>query len=117
MRPDGRIKLVSELLDLPISDVEGKYCGIVDDVEFAGGPGKALELKALLVGPGAYRARLPGWAMWVVKRVAGERVTRIPLDQVRSIKSTVHLKCSGRDLGLHRSESAAARWIPHEGAL
>src|SRR5205085_1945545 len=57
MKPDGRIKLVSELLDLPLIDSEGKYCGIVDDVELTG---KAAELTALLVGPGAYAGRLPG---------------------------------------------------------
>ena len=117
MNPDARIKLVSQLLDLPLFDMEGKYCGIVDDVELAGGPGKPLELKVLLVGPGAYRGRLPSWAMWVVKKVAGDRVTRVPMDKVRSIKSVVHLECPGRDLGLHKSETAAGKWIPQEGAL
>jgi sporulation protein YlmC with PRC-barrel domain len=117
MSPDGKIKVVSELLDRPLFDVEGKYCGIVDDVELAGGPGKALELKALLVGPGAYEGRLPNWAMWLVKKIAGDRLTRVPMDKVRSIKSVVNLECAGRDLGLHRSESAAGKWIPHEGAL
>jgi sporulation protein YlmC with PRC-barrel domain len=53
MTPDSSIKLVSELLDLPLYDNEGKYCGIVDDVELSGGPGKDLKLKAVLVGPGA----------------------------------------------------------------
>ena len=117
MNPDGRIKLVSELLDLPLLDKEGKYCGIADDVELTGGPGKPLEIKALLVGPGAYRGRLPAWAMWLVKRVAGDRVTRVPMDKVRSIKAVIHLECAGRDLGLHKSETAASKWIPHEGAL
>ena len=31
MKPDGALKLVSELLDLPLYDNEGKYCGIVDE--------------------------------------------------------------------------------------
>ena len=39
MTPDSPIKLVSELLDLPLYDSEGKYCGIVDDVELDGAPG------------------------------------------------------------------------------
>ena len=30
MTPKAPIKLVSELLDLPLLDAEGKYCGIVD---------------------------------------------------------------------------------------
>ena len=117
MTPDSMIKLVSELLDLPLFDVEGKYCGIVDDVELSGGPGKDLKLKALLVGPGAYAPRLPGWAMWLVRKTAGDRVTRVPMDKVHSIGAAVHLECSGWDLGLHRSERRAAQWIPHGGAL
>ena len=117
MTPDGRIKLVSELLDLPLFDMEGKYCGIVDDVELEGEAGKALELRALLVGPGAYKGRLPGWAMRLVKLVAGDRAIRVPMDKVRIIQSAVHLECPGRDLGLHRSETAAGRWIPRWGAL
>src|SRR5207248_11587575 len=67
MTPDSPIKLVSELLDLPLVDSEGKYCGVVDDVELIGGPGKELKLKALLAGPGAFTGRMPGWAMHLVK--------------------------------------------------
>ena len=117
MTPDGRLKLVSELLDLPLLDTEGKYCGVVDDVEFTGGAGKPLKLKALLVGPGAYARRLPGWAMRLVTMVAGERVTRVPIDKVRTITSAVHLECPGRDLGLHKSETAAGKYVPEWGAL
>jgi sporulation protein YlmC with PRC-barrel domain len=115
MTPDGRIKLVSELLDLPLIDSEGKYCGIVDDVELAGT--RDLKLKALLVGPGAYAGRLPRWAMWLVKRIAGDRVTRVAIDRIRTITDGVHLECPGRDLGLHRVETAAGRWIPRKGAM
>ena len=117
MTPGSPIKLVSELLDLPLSDSDGKYCGVVDDVELTGGPGKELKLKALLVGPGAYAGRLPGWAMWLVKMIAGDRLTRIPMEKVRTIGASVHLECPGRDLGLHRSETAAGTWIPRGGAL
>ena len=117
MKPGGAIKLVSELLDLPLCDMEGKYCGIVDDVELDGAAGKKLELKALLVGPGAYRGRMPKWVMALVKAIAGSRMTRVPLTEVDSIGSAVILKRTGGELGLHRSENAAGRWIPHEGAL
>jgi sporulation protein YlmC with PRC-barrel domain len=117
MTPDSPIKLVSELLDLPLFDTEGKYCGIVDDVELDGAPGKPLKLKALLVGPGAYVGRMPAWAMWLVKRIAGDRITRVPMDKVRSIGTAVHLECPGRDLGLHKSETAAGKWVPRWGAL
>jgi sporulation protein YlmC with PRC-barrel domain len=117
MTPDSPIKLVSELLDLPLFDTEGKYCGIVDDVELEGAPGKPLKLNALLVGPGAYAGRMPAWAMWLVERIAGDRITRVPMDKVRSIGTAVHLECPGRDLGLHKSETAAGKWVPRWGAL
>ncbi|HEY6048849.1 MAG TPA: hypothetical protein VIV07_07375 [Sphingomicrobium sp.] len=117
MTPDSRIKLVAELIDLPLYDSEEKYCGVVDDIEFAGGAGKELELKALLIGPGAYAGRLPAWAMWLVRKIAGDRLTRVPMDKVRSIGPMVHLECPGRDLGLHKSEAAAGKWVPRWGAL
>ena len=117
MTPDSPIKLVSELLDLPLIDSEGKFCGVVDDVEMSGGAGKDLKLKALLVGPGAYVGRLPSWAMPLVKLVAGELLTRVPMDKIRTIGSAVHLECPGRDLGLHKSETAAGKWVPRAGAL
>src|SRR4029078_1359057 len=80
MTPNSPIKLVSELLDLPLLDVDGKYCGIVDDVELQGGAGKDLELKALQAGPGAYRGRMPSWAMSLVKAFAGERIVNVPMN-------------------------------------
>ena len=117
MKPDGPIKLVSELLDLPLQDSEGKYCGIVDDVELDGEPGKALKLKALLVGPGAYRGRLPGWAMWLTKAIGGDRIVRVPMGKVQTIGAVVHLDCPADELGLAESEAAADKWIPRRGAL
>jgi sporulation protein YlmC with PRC-barrel domain len=115
MTPDSPIKLVSELLDLPLMDSEGSYCGIVDDVEFSGT--RELKLKALLVGPGAYRGRMPAWMFRLVRVIAGDRVTRVPMEKVRTIGTAVKLECPGRDLGLQRSEAAAGRWIPRKGAI
>jgi sporulation protein YlmC with PRC-barrel domain len=117
MSPDAPIKLVSELLDLPLLDSDGKYCGIVDDLDLSGGAGKELKLKALLVGPGAYSGRLPGWAMALVKLVAGEKLIRIPMDSVRSIDTVVHLDRPASKLGLNTVETAAGKWIPRGGAL
>ncbi len=117
MTPDSSMKLVSELLDLPLYDTEGKYCGIVDDVELQGGPGKELQLRALLIGPGAYSGRMPAWAMWIVEKLAGNRLTRVPMDKVRTIQSAVCLECPGRDLGLQRGDVAAGKWLPQWGAL
>ena len=112
MTPDSPIKLVSELLDLPLFDSEETYCGVVDDIELSGRPGAGLDLKALLVGPGAYAGRLPAWAMWFVAKVAGTRIVRVPMDKVRTINSAVHLNCPGRELGLQKSEKAAGKWVP-----
>jgi sporulation protein YlmC with PRC-barrel domain len=117
MNPSDPIKVVSQLLDLPIIDSAGNYSGVVDDVELAGEAGKETRLAALLVGPGAYRARMPAWAMWLVRSVAGDRITRVPIDKVESINSAVHLKVKAEALGLHQSEKAAGEWIPHVGAM
>jgi sporulation protein YlmC with PRC-barrel domain len=117
MKPSGSIKLVGQLLDLPILDKDGNYSGIVDDIELDGGPGKETRVAALLVGPGAYRGRLPGWAMALVRVVAGARITRVPFGQVGAIDSAVHLTGSAGGLGLHKSEDAARAWIPRKGAM
>jgi sporulation protein YlmC with PRC-barrel domain len=117
MNPSDPIKIVSQLLDLPIIDRDGNYCGVVDDVELKGSAGKETRLEALLVGPGAYAGRMPGWAMWLVRKIAGDRITRVPIAQVESIKSSVKLKGSAEKLGLHKSEDVAREWIPRVGAM
>ena len=117
MKPTGRVKLVSQLLDLPLIDRNGEYCGIADDMELTGAAGKDAALSALLVGPGAYAGRMPGWAMALVRKVAGDRITRVPIGQVEAIKSFVQLKATANELGLHKAENRARRWIPKRGAL
>jgi len=117
MKLSNPIKLVAELLDLPILDKDGNYCGVVDDVEIGGSAGKDAPLKALLVGPGAYAGRLPGWWMWLVTRVAGDRMTRVPIARVDSINSSVHLNVTANAAGLHRTEDQVRAWIPRKGAL
>jgi sporulation protein YlmC with PRC-barrel domain len=117
MRPNEPIKLVAELLDLPIQDKHGRYCGIVDDVELSGSAGKEMRIKALMVGPGAYQGRLPGWAFWLATKVAGDRLVRVPIDQVEQIHSAVHLKCRAEEVKLHAVENRVRGWIPQGGAL
>ena len=116
MTPLGSIKLVADLLDLPLVDSDGAYCGIVDDIEF-GGDAKELKLKALLVGPGAYEGRMPRLLYWLVRKVAGDRITSVPIDRIRTIGSAAVLDCPGADLGLLRSEAAAGKRIPKGAAL
>lgn len=117
MKPQGSVKLVSQLIDLPILDKDERWCGIVDDVEFTGGAGKAMQVKALLVGPGAYEGRLPGWLFWLVRKVAGDRMVRVPAAEIAEIGSAVKLKSPAAKLKLHAVEDKARNLIPHWGAL
>ena len=117
MRPDAPIKIVSQLLDLPLIDKDGRWCGVVDDVELDGTAGKETRIRALLVGPGAYKGRLPRWMFWMVRKIAGDRIARVPFDQVDNIASAVHLKCRAEDVKLHLTEDKARKWIPRGGAL
>jgi sporulation protein YlmC with PRC-barrel domain len=117
MKPSDPIKLVAELLDLPIMDKDGRYCGIVDDVELKGSAGKEMRLDSLLVGPGAYRGRMPRWAFAFVRMIAGDRITRVPVNQVAKIHTVVTLKCRAEQVGLHEVEDRVRGWIPKTGAL
>jgi hypothetical protein len=117
MKPTGPIKLVSQLVDLPLVDRDERWCGVVDDVEFEGGPGKELRVKALLVGPGAYKGRMPSWMFGLVGWLAGDRISRVPLDEIETISAAVHLKCAAEDVGLHKVEDRVRSWIPRKGAL
>lgn len=111
------VKLVSQLLDLPIIDKDERWCGIVDDIEFAGGPGKETKVKALLVGPGAYEGRMAGWLYALIRRVAGNRMVRVPASEIIEIGSVVKLKCAAEKLKLGSVENRVRSWIPHAGAL
>ena len=117
MRPSDPLKLVAELLDLPIEDKDGRYCGIVDDVELAGSAGKEMRLAALLVGPGAYEGRMPSWLFWIIRKVAGDRITRVPIDKVEQIHTVVRLNCRAEQLRLNAVEDKLRAWIPKAGAM
>jgi sporulation protein YlmC with PRC-barrel domain len=105
VRKGQSIKVLSEIRDLEIFDSEGVLCGIADDLEFDGQPGGPLRINALLVGPGAYRGRLPGWLTWIVWRVAGKGVVRVPWPRVAHITSRITLDRSAAELGLARVEA------------
>ena len=111
------VKLVSQLLDLPIIDSDERWCGIVDDIELDGSPGKEARVKALLVGPGAYRGRMPASIYWVVRKLAGDGMVRVPATEIIEIGSVVKLKCRAATLKLRQSEDRAQAWIPRFGAM
>lgn len=117
MKATNSIKLVSQLLDLPIIDKDGRSCGIVDDIELSGGAGKETRIAALLVGPGAYEGRMPAWLFSVVGMLAGKRIVRIPFGEILQIGPVVKLARRAEELGLHSAEDKARRWIPRRWAL
>ena len=111
------IKLVSQLLDLPIIDKDERWCGIVDDVELVGSAGKAMRIEALLVGPGAYEGRMPRWLFALVGGISGHRMVRIPVADVAEIGSSVKLRRKGEELKLRQVEDEVRTWIPRFGAM
>ena len=117
MNPTDPIKLVAELLDLPIQDKDGRWCGVVDDVELSGSAGKQSRLAALLVGSGAYRGRMPGWLFAISRALLGDDIVRVPIAEVETISSSVKLKCAAAKLKLGSGDEKARAWIPRGGAL
>jgi sporulation protein YlmC with PRC-barrel domain len=117
MKPTGRLQLIADLRDLQIVDCDQENCGIVDDLELTGKPGGKLEVKAILVGPGAYRNRLPRWLAWLVALVAGEGLVRVPWGEVESIGSVVLLRRSATELGLGRADRRLAAKMPSLGVM
>ena len=79
---------------------QGELCGIADDVEFKGAPGGPLRISALLVGPGAYRGRLPGWMAAIARWIAGDAIVRVPWSAVDHVTSRIGLNCTAEAAGL-----------------
>ena len=94
------LKVWAHIRDLEIVDSAGELCGVCDEVELEGGPGKPLKVAALLVGPGAYRGRVWAWVMPVVKRIAGDKVVRVPWTAVEHVTSRITLNVTAQSLGL-----------------
>jgi hypothetical protein len=117
MKPDGHLRLLSQVRDLEIVDCEDRMCGIADEIELAGTPGEPLRIAALLVGPGAYGGRLPKWAFRLITAVAGRRVTRVPWEAVDIVAGDIRLKVKGEELGLRAKEAEYGRRIPRIPAL
>jgi sporulation protein YlmC with PRC-barrel domain len=106
MSASGELDLAYGVLDHQLVDSRGRHCGKVDDLELEGKAGEELRVIALLVGPGAWRGRLPG----PFARLAGRfsrKLVRVPWDVVESAEAAVHLGKTASELGLGRGDD---RW-------
>lgn len=104
-------ELLRDVLDHDIVDVDGVRCGIVDDLEFDQPEGGAPVVAVLLVGPGAWQARLPALVAVVAGWLFGRSVARVPWGEVARITQSVELKCTAAAAGLGRTERKAGRWL------
>ena len=113
-RRHTELDLAYRLLDLDLVDSEGRRCGKVDDLEFAGRPGDPTYLAAIVSGPGALPARFP--RRFRLRRLAarifrgGE--TRVAWDQVEDFDATVELRRTAAELGLGEGDRRLAELIP-----
>jgi sporulation protein YlmC with PRC-barrel domain len=105
------LHLLREVLDHEVVDVEGAPCGMVDDIELAwtdGGPAVA----ALLLGPGAWTARLPRGLRGAAQSLFGRAIVRIPWREVVKVSETVQLRSRAEDWGAGALDRKLKRWIP-----
>lgn len=108
----GDLELGKELLDHQLIDCEERRCGNVDDLAFSGGVGEELRVAALLSGPGTWRQRLPRRAgrpaAWLLERLFGTGVTRVPWDDVAEHDGAVILGVRAADVGLGEGDDRLA---------
>jgi sporulation protein YlmC with PRC-barrel domain len=107
MSTSGELDLAYGVLDHQLVDSEGRRCGKVDELELDGKAGENLRVVALLVGPGAWRARLPGPLPRLAGRLFARQVVRGPWEAVESVEAAVHLSNTASELGLGRGDD---RW-------
>jgi hypothetical protein len=105
------LDFVRQVLDHEVVDVNNFPCGMVDDLEIEGSPGKQLKVTAILVGVGAWSDRLPGLFRFVAQKLFGSQRTRVPWEQVLLITERVKLKSRASELGLGKADRKAEKWI------
>ena len=105
------IELLRDVLDHDLVDVDGVRCGMVDDIEFDEGPAGAPVVAALLVGPGAWQARLPALVGVVSAWLFGRATTRVPWSEVAELTQSVKLARRASELGLGKLDRKAATWL------
>jgi sporulation protein YlmC with PRC-barrel domain len=105
------VDLVRDVLDHEIVDADGVPCGMVDDVELAGGPGGPLRIEGLVIGPGAWAERLPGPLARLARALGARGQTRIPWREVIVTADRIRLRSSAEDLGLGAADRRMQRWL------
>src|SRR5205085_10842372 len=81
----ARLELLERVVDHEIVDSNGVPCGMVDDLELDGQPGAPLKVTFLLVGPGAWSARLPRLLGAIARRFSGDRIVRVSVVHIYTI--------------------------------
>lgn len=107
MSESGELDLAYGVLDHQLVDSDGRRCGKVDDLELEGKAGGDLRVVALLVGPSAWRGRLPGPVARLSARLFARQLVRVPWEAVETVEAAVHLRKTAAELGLCRDED---RW-------
>jgi len=108
---DKSLDLMREVLDHEMVDVDGVTCGMVDDVELGAAAHGRVEVRALLVGPGAWLPRLPAIVEAVLGRLLHRGVVRVPWDEVADVSEVIRLRSRASSLGLGRADRKAERWL------
>jgi sporulation protein YlmC with PRC-barrel domain len=101
--------LAGQVLDQPVIDSNDEPCGKIDDIEIEGDVGKPLRVKAILVGPGAWGARLPNLVRPTVEKLFGVKIIIVPWEQVQQITPKIKLRSTAEALGLAKADRKAAR--------
>ena len=105
------IELLRDVLDHDVVDVDGVRCGSVDDIEFGEGADGVPVVAALLVGPGAWQARLPALLGVVSAWLFGHGTTRVPWSDVAELTQSVKLGRRAGELGLGKLDRKVASWL------
>ncbi|MDX6515631.1 MAG: hypothetical protein QOH73_1297 [Gaiellaceae bacterium] len=96
------------VLDHQLVDSEGRNCGKVDDLELGPlGEGEA-EVREILVGGNAWRAR--GFLGRLAARLGGQAV-HVPWSEVARVGAVVELKRTAAELRLGRGDERARRFV------
>ena len=104
------IDLGLSLVDRQLLDSDKRRCGNVDELALEGGPGEALEVAAILSGPGAFRHRA-GSAGRLAAWLGGGKSVRVPWEEVAEVAAHVKLRKRADQLGLGRGDDRLRPYI------